>query len=100
MKVEEKKQVTEIKTVTVARKCDVCGKVHEGKYAPNEWHEFDHHHNEWGNDSIDSYEYHEVCSPKCYFVRLKHCIDDLEGYTSAEVDGFDIRFARRLVDLL
>ena len=100
MKIEERKQVTETKIVTVARKCDVCGKVHEGKYTPDEWHEFNHHHNEWGNDSIDSYEYHEVCSAECYAVKFKECVKDLEGYTNAKVDEFEIQFARELVNLL
>ena len=100
MKVVETKQVTETKMVTVARKCDVCGKVHKGKRTPNEWHAFNHHHNEWRNDSVDSYEYHEVCSPECYVVKFKECVKDLEGRTNAKVDDFEIQFARKLVNLL
>ncbi len=100
MKIKERKEVTEIKTVVVGRKCDVCGKTHEGRYTPDEWHEFDHHHNEWGNDSVDSYEYHEVCSAECYAVKFKQCVKELEGYTNAEVDGFEIQFARGMANLL
>ena len=54
MKIKEKKTVTEFKEITVSLKCDVCGKIHEGEELPDEWHSFNHHHNEWGNDSVDS----------------------------------------------
>ena len=100
MKIQERKETTEIKMVTTGVKCDVCGKVHEGKYAPNEWHEFSHHHNHWGNDSIESYVYHEVCSPECYAIKFKECVKDLGGREDAKVDGFEIQFARRLANLL
>lgn len=98
MEVNEIKQVTETKSVTVARKCDVCGNIHKGKYTPNEWHTFSHNHNEWGNDSCDSYEYHEVCSPECYLTKFKECIEDLKGRKSAKIDDFEIDFARKLIE--
>jgi len=100
MEVKERKEVTEVKMVTIARKCDVCGKIHKGKYTPDEWHTFSHSHNEWGNDSVDSIEHHEVCSPKCYLVKFKECIKDLSGRNSAEIDSFDIKFARLLIENL
>jgi len=99
MEIKETKQVTKLMSVTVARKCDVCGNIHEGQYTPSEWHTFEHHHNEWGNDSVDSYENHEVCSPECYWTKFKQCVLELDGMNSAEVDGFEIQFARRLVNL-
>lgn len=99
MGITEKRNVTEFKTVTIGRKCDVCGKTHEGAYTPDEWHTFSHHHNEWGNDSIESLENHEVCSPECYWTKFKECVLDLKGYSSAKVDEFEIQFARRLVNL-
>lgn len=99
MEIKENKQVIEFKSVTVAIKCDVCGKVHEGKDIPDEWHTFSHHHDEWGNDSCDSHEYHEVCSPECYWAKFKECVEDLKGYNNAKVDEFEIQFARRLVNL-
>jgi hypothetical protein len=100
MEVKERKEVTEFKMVTIARKCDVCGIEHKGKYTPDEWHEFSHSHNEWGNDSIDSVENHEVCSPKCYWEKFKDCVHDLKGRNNAEIDGFDIHFARLLIENL
>ena len=100
MKVQKVKKVTEVKKVTVAHKCDVCGKVHEGKCIPDDWHQFNHHHNEWGNDSIESYEYHEVCSAECYVVKFKECVKDLEGVRDGKVDEFEIQFARKLADFM
>lgn len=98
MEMKEIKEVTEVKMVTIGRKCDVCGTIHEGRDLPDEWHSFNHHHNEWGNDSVDSYEYHEVCSPKCYWEKFKYCVKDLTGYTNAKIDDFEIQFARLLLE--
>lgn len=99
MEITEKKNITEFKEVVVARLCDVCGKKHEGKHTPNDWHTFSHSHNEWGNDSIDSYEYHEVCSAECYWIKFKECLEDLVGRTDAQVDDFEVKFARLLLKL-
>ena len=96
MKIEETKEITEMKRVTTGIKCDVCGKFHSGDRAPDDWHSFNHHHSEWGNDSIDSYVYHDVCSPKCYLIKFKECVNDLSGRRFAQVDGLDIEFARKL----
>lgn len=93
MKIKERKEVTEVKMVTVGHKCDVCGTIHEGSELPDEWHSFNHQRNEWGNDNV---EYHEVCSPKCYWEKFKYCVEDLTGYTYAKVDEFEIQFARLL----
>jgi len=100
MKITKEKQVTEFKTVTTGYKCDVCGKIHDKNSFPDEWHSFNHSHNEWGNDSIDSFEYHEVCSVECYWVKFKECVKDLDGRESAQVGEFEIQFARRLVNHL
>jgi hypothetical protein len=99
MELKEEKKVTEVKSVIVGHKCDFCGTIHEGKELPNEWHSFSHHHNQWGNDSVDTYKYHEVCSPKCYWIKFKECVEDLKEYENAKVDEFEIQFARRLVNL-
>ena len=98
MEVREQREVTELKVITIAVKCDVCEKINKESDIPSEWHGFNHHHNEWGNDSIDSYEYHDVCSPKCYWIKFKECVDDLDGYSDAKVDNFEIQFARLLIE--
>lgn len=100
MYLKEQKSVTEFKEITVGIKCDVCGKIHKCSYIPDEWHNISMHHNDWGNDSVDSYESFDVCSPKCYITKLKECVKELDGRHSAEVDYFDIYFARLLVNSL
>ena len=57
------------------KKCDVCGKdiPPTTGYFLNEatpYYRITIHHNDWGNDSIDSYEYKDACSPEC---ALKIC---------------------------
>lgn len=79
--------------VTVHVKCDVCNKTHDGNNIPKEWHGFSIHHNHWGNDSQDSYEYFDVCSPECYKSKFKECVEAFDGFTDGEIDGFEIQFA-------
>lgn len=98
MDIKETKEVTEVKSVTVGHKCDNCGKVHNGQF-PDEWHHFSSHHNEWGNDSIDSYEYYDVCSPECYVKKLTEVVEgEMSGRYDGEVDDMEIQFARRMVE--
>ena len=100
MEIREEKEITEVRKVVVARACDVCGKKHQGRFTPDDWHLFNHHHNEWGADSVDSYEYHEVCSVKCYASKFNECVQDLENRRDAKVDDFEIQFARILNEKL
>lgn len=53
--------------ILVAVKCDICGKEITGKF----WQLTTHHH-DWGNDSIDSYEYKDLCSREC----INKALDD------------------------
>ena len=99
MEILEKQNVTEFKNVIIAHKCDVCGKTNSGEYTPNDWHTFSHNHNEWGNDSCESYEYHEVCSPECYWIKFEYCVKDLKDRKSAKIDEYDIAFAIKLLKL-
>jgi len=69
MKLTERKEVThvEVEEVIIGRKCDICGNsIHAvdriGNYNYYLIHTF---HNDWGNDSIDSHEYFDACSPEC-----------------------------------
>ena len=99
MEIRKQKKVTEKKYVTVGYKCDNCGKEIKGSRRPKEWHHFSSHHNEWGNDSIDSYEHYTVCSPKCYVEKLIKVVDsELSGRYDAEIDDMSIQFARRMVE--
>lgn len=63
------------KECVISKRCDVCGKdipptpkSFAGEYTP--YYKIITHHNDWGNDSIDSYEYKDACSPEC---ALKIC---------------------------
>lgn len=55
--------------VVIAKKCDVCGKeIPKSESVCGREYPFfsiTTHHNDWGNDSIDSYEYFHACSSEC-----------------------------------
>ena len=97
MKIQEQQIVTENILATVAIKCDVCGNIHKDKYLPDDWHQISMHHNHWGNDSSESYEYFDVCSPDCYWKKIKECVSEYEGFTDAKIDDFEIEFIRKLI---
>ena len=63
------------KECVIAKRCDACGKNIPpiSKSFPREhtpYYEIKTHHNDWGNDSIESYEYKDACSLEC---ALKIC---------------------------
>lgn len=99
MEIKEKKEVTEVKEVTVGHKCDNCGKVVNKVNFPDEWHSFSSQHREWGNDSCDSFEYYEVCSPECYIDKFTKIVEvEMKDRHDAEINEMEIQFARRLVE--
>lgn len=71
MRITERKEVvrTEVKKVTIGRVCDCCGQklkpVYD--YRPDDFNYFYicTHHYDWGNDSVESYESFDACSPEC-----------------------------------
>lgn len=78
-----------IKSVT----CDGCGKTE--KELPESWYEFSGHHSDWGNDSIDSYEYYHSCSAECYLKALVKAVEEFKRYeNTAKIDRFDFNFAK------
>lgn len=96
MNITEFKTVTENRTVSIGYKCDCCGKFISGDM-PDNWHEFEGHHESWGNDSIDSYKYYQVCSPKCYLKMLHEAIEHFEEYSTAIINGYSVEFLRELL---
>lgn len=65
--------VTEKVLVKETRYCDVCGKEIE----PNKsYWELTTHHNDWGNDSIESYEHFDVCSSECLRKKFDEYVED------------------------
>jgi len=72
-------KVIELKIKTIVRevehvkaiKCDVCSKECTGRY----W-VLNTYHNDWGNDSIDSHEYYDLCSKECINTKLDEYIQE------------------------
>lgn len=71
--VEKMITTTVQKSVVVEKKCDVCfktidpvnknGSKHPRQLIP--YFSITTHHNDWGNDSCDSYEEFDACCPEC-----------------------------------
>lgn len=53
-KITEIQTHTVISEMTIGHKCDVCGKIENGKEINRYWHEFSHQNLDWGNDSYES----------------------------------------------
>lgn len=90
MKRERTKQVP--KSVVYQTVCDSCGRVDGAD--PRGWHHFSSHHNDWGNDSIDSWETHDACSWACYVAIVRRVVEDYgqRTYPTLEVDDKDLAF--------
>ena len=95
------------KIVQTGARCDVCEKEVIFNYPnmhseemPDGWVAFESGHYSWGNDSCDSVEKHSVCSAKCYVIKLKECIDELEGHDSGYIGEFSLELSRDLYKLL
>lgn len=78
--IKDVREVTEFKETVIGEimKCDVCGKViYNTKYDKNNFTNRQHWwglvtgHNDWGNDSCDSIESFEICSPECLNKKLQ-----------------------------
>jgi hypothetical protein len=89
---EIQKKVTKTIYETIGYKCDVCSKS-----MVEPFYQFEHHHSDWGNDSVDSYEYFHICSIECYFKRLQKSVKELENHDTAEIDDKSIEFINNLL---
>ena len=72
--------------VLVERKliCDICGK--EIKNGNGYW-EVETHHNDWGNDSVESYEHFDVCSIECLKKKFdEYCDDSNYDYNTRQIE--------------
>jgi hypothetical protein len=69
--------VTEQVLIKETRCCDVCGKEikSENSFKKPYW-SLTTHHNDWGNDSIESYEYYDVCSKDCLKQKFDEYVED------------------------
>ena len=84
--ITETKKIVVIQDCIVSKKCDVCGKEIPPTVIPHkygepvyDYYEVTTHHNDWGNDSVDSYEYFDVCSPDCANKLWEEYIHDSAG---------------------
>jgi hypothetical protein len=73
MKTYVDKKVSVIQSVLVSTICNICKNEIVGKY----YYEITAGHHDWGNDSIESIEYEDICSADCLRKRL-------EAYLEAE----------------
>lgn len=97
-------KATVVERVVTATICDVCGKREEipqpttRSWHPEGWKSFSSGHLDWGNDSEDSWEDWDVCSPECYLRLLKRVVEDYgeQQCPTLHVDHFDYRFAKHL----
>ena len=62
--------VTEKVVTSEKRYCDFCGKEITEHY----W-DLETCHSDWSNDSCDSIEHHDVCSPECLTKAFEQYID-------------------------
>lgn len=85
MKYLSEEKYVEIKTISERQveyiRCDKCGKkIMPYQYSTEQNRYVNVHtwHNDWGNDSIDSHEYHDYCT-ECAKVVVSEYIDDMDG---------------------
>lgn len=82
MEITETKIITEPRKIScvVGVKCDRCGDIiQKGKV----YYHITTHHNDWGNDSIDSYENFDLCSD-CYLPFTENYFERATG--TEEID--------------
>ena len=90
MTVWEEKEITIRKKVEKEIKCDICGNTIVGKtIKPHFYYTVMTGHHEWGNDSVDSIVYKDVCSDSCLQIAFNEYISkQVKEYHTAyfEVD--------------
>lgn len=112
-KVERREVVKKtVEKVTVGRYCDNCGEeicAVEKIGGRNVYNYFlvSTHHNDWGNDSIDSYESYDACCPSCAVKLAGRYLEvAYEGNNTKEIniahardieDGTDSEYLRDIV---
>jgi hypothetical protein len=102
MKVYKKEKVIVERNNIYSYKCDICQKeiLSIKNNLPDGWLNFSHSHKDWGNDSIDSIEYFDVCSPECFIKQIRASLKEYECYDGAEVAHMDFPFAVKFIEYL
>lgn len=94
MRKKEVKEIIKTKNITKEISCDQCLKVicdsdtnKDSTLSFFTGHTF---HNEWGNDSIDSHNYIDVCGLDCLLKYTKGYFKESEGTESLEVEKVEM----------
>lgn len=90
----ETKSYTEKRKIKTREKiiCDVCGCViydtdQDQEQKGIKFYRTTMYHSEWGNNSIDSFEYDDICSGPCLLSKVTEYAKDAEGnYPSMELE--------------
>lgn len=92
MKYLGKEEKVEVKTKSVRKieyvRCDCCGKKILPKAVrsnENSYVRIHTWHNDWGNDSVESHEYHDYCK-ECAKSFVAKYIDDMDGTEELELE--------------
>lgn len=100
MKETERKKVVheEIEEVIVGRVCDICKKKIEPEkhYGVYDYFKITTHHHDWGNDSIESYEYYDACSPECAIHFANNYLQSAFGQYSRNTRTVEIEHCNSL----
>jgi len=101
MRVVETKEITKVvqEEVTVKRICDNCGKeitISRKTGLGNQYNYFliTTHHHDWGNDSIESYEYYDACCPTCALEMAEKYL--VNAYSDRNTKEIEIEHVRGL----
>lgn len=69
-----------VREVVVGKKCDVCfTDIPPSGCTGHPYYRITTHHHDWGNDSVDSYEYYDACCPECAMKLAQKCLADSWG---------------------
>lgn len=87
MKNKINKTVKITKSITEKVTCDVCGKtIADEKHRYAEYWTLTTGHNDWGNDSCESYEDFDLCSKGCVQKKLNEYFDNCKDSNTQEFE--------------
>lgn len=87
LKTEIKTIVKEVKeAVPTKRICDICGETVD----ESNWFRIITMHSDWGNDSAESLETRDACSPKCVLKFTEEYV----------VDSYDSKFNTKEIEIV
>ena len=85
MKLTESRTRTITDEVTVGVACDHCKKQILSAEGRKTYYHVTTHHNDWGNDSSESYEYFDFCSYKCLQKHQEEYFREATGSEEYEI---------------